>query len=81
MTEPKRKFAKMMGMTLKISGTLNAKQRRIFPFAQINKIGINSYQQVETEMELILEKKSKLSAINREAVARVYLMCNIKEEK
>ena len=77
---PQQRFSEFKNKTdnlLKGGEKFNAKGRERFPFAMIEHIGINTYEELDSAMDLVATKKSNYSSGQRDAIQRAYVMCNI----
>lgn len=80
MEELRNNFNKRMAETLKKLEDKNIKSftnkgKMIYPFARVNELNINSFEELYVEMVLIYDKKSNLSKTNRDALINAYKMC------
>ena len=58
---------------------LNIKGRKYFVFPMLERLGINTWEQLDEESELIEKKESKLSSNARNAVIHLHTHCLIEK--
>ena len=54
---------------------LNSKGRMVFIFPMLDRLGIDTFEKLEAELDLIMEEKSQLGSNVRTSIMQVFTVC------